>query len=116
MTHPALAIVLAIWSMWFLSEPAFAEKRVALVIGNSAYQKVESLSNPARDADAMSEMFKGAGFSVVEFRRDLGVNDMRRALRDFSDDVRDADVAVLRGNQVQRYVRCAGSEPGVQAP
>ncbi|MFY9955175.1 SUMF1/EgtB/PvdO family nonheme iron enzyme [Bradyrhizobium sp.] len=81
--------------MWFLSEPAFAEKRVALVIGNSAYQKVASLSNAARDADDMSEMFKGAGFSVVEFRRDLGVNEMRRALRDFSDDVRDADVAIV---------------------
>ena len=81
--------------MWFLSEPAFAEKRVALVIGNSAYQKVESLSNPARDADAASEMLKSAGFNVVEFKHDLGVNEMRRALRDFSDDVRDADVAIV---------------------
>src|SRR6266481_1656452 len=95
MARAALAAVLAIFSMWLFSEPAFAEKRVALVIGNSDYQKVESLSNAARDADAMSEMFKSAGFNVVEFRRDLGVNDMRRALRDFSDDVRDADVAIV---------------------
>lgn len=81
--------------MWLFSQPAFAEKHVALVIGNSAYQRVTPLSNPARDADATAEMFRSARFSVVEFRRDLGVNDMRRALRDFSDEVRDADVAIV---------------------
>ena len=68
---------------------------MALVIGNSAYQKVAPLANPARDADSASEMFKSAGFDVVEFKHDLGVNDMRRALRDFSDEVRDADVAIV---------------------
>jgi len=29
------AVALAIWSMWVFSQPAFAEKRVALVVGNS---------------------------------------------------------------------------------
>src|SRR6266567_5626173 len=95
MTRAASAIVLAISSIWLLSQPAYAEKRVALVIGNSTYQRVAPLSNPARDADATSEMFKSAGFSVVTFKHDLGVNEMRRALRDFSDDVRDADVAIV---------------------
>jgi formylglycine-generating enzyme required for sulfatase activity len=95
MTRAFSAIVWAILSMWLLSQPAFAEKRVALVIGNSAYQRVPLLSNPARDADATSAMLKSAGFNVVEFKHDLGVNEMRRALRDFSDDVRDADVAIV---------------------
>jgi uncharacterized caspase-like protein len=94
MMRAASAIVLAVCSIWLLDQPAFAEKRIALVIGNSAYQRVAPLSNPARDADAMSEMFKSAGFNVA-FKHDLGVNEMRRALRDFSDDVRDADVAIV---------------------
>src|SRR5215510_9195318 len=80
MLRAASAVVLAVLSTWIFSEPAFAEKRVALVIGNSAYQKVPPLANPARDAAAMSEMFKSAGFDVVRSRHDLGIGDMRRTL------------------------------------
>jgi formylglycine-generating enzyme required for sulfatase activity len=81
--------------MLLLSPPAFAEKRVALIVGNSAYQKVPVLTNPPKDADDMAEMFRKAGFSVVISKRNLGVIEMRRALRDFSDEVRDADVAIV---------------------
>src|ERR1700730_2771535 len=89
------AIFLAVWLTSLFSQPALAEKRVALVMGNSAYQSVNRLTNPANDSGAMSETLKNAGFDVVEFRRDLKVNEMRRALRDFSDRVSDADVAVV---------------------
>jgi formylglycine-generating enzyme required for sulfatase activity len=89
------AVVLAICSMWFFGQPAFAAKRVALVIGNSAYQTIPALVNPTNDADAVSTMLKDAGFDVVALKRDLKVNDMRRALRSFSDDTRDADLALV---------------------
>lgn len=74
---------------------AFAEKRVALIIGNSAYDKVARLPNPANDAALMAETFKSAGFDGVELRRDLKIGDLRRALRDFIDKAREADVAVV---------------------
>src|SRR5258708_18413258 len=77
------------------SEPALADKRVALVMGNSAYQSVSRLANPANDSEAMSTTLKGAGFDVVDLKRDLKANEMRRALRDFSDRVRDADIAIV---------------------
>jgi formylglycine-generating enzyme required for sulfatase activity len=89
------AVLLAIWSMWIFAQPAFAAKRIALVIGNSSYQHVAPLTNPANDAGAMAAMFKDAGFDIVEFRRDLKANEMRRALRDFSDTSRDADMAII---------------------
>ena len=89
------AIVLAVWSAWFMSEPALAAKRVALVMGNSAYQNVSRLANPANDSEAMSAILRKAGFDVVELKRDLNVSEMRRALRDFADTVRDADVAIV---------------------
>lgn len=79
----------------FVQPPGFAEKRVALVIGNSAYQNASWLANPARDADAISATFRSAGFDVVELRHDLKVNEMRRALRDFSDSVARSDVAII---------------------
>jgi uncharacterized caspase-like protein len=75
--------------------PASAEKRVALVIGMSQYQQVPRLTNPARDAAAMTELFKKAGFDVIDSQRDLGISDMRRVIREFSEKVRDADIAVV---------------------
>jgi uncharacterized caspase-like protein len=88
-------IVLAICSAWLSSQPALAEKRVALVMGNSAYQNVSRLTNPVNDSDAISTTLKTAGFDVVDLKRDLKANEMRRALRDFSDHVRDADIAIV---------------------
>jgi uncharacterized caspase-like protein len=76
-------------------QPAFAEKRVALVIGNSAYKNVARLKNPANDAAAVVAMFKKAGFDSVDLRLDVSATDMRRALREFGNKTRDADVAVI---------------------
>ena len=47
-------------------QPALAEKRVALVIGNSNYKNAALLPNPANDAAAIAATLKGAGFDVVE--------------------------------------------------
>jgi uncharacterized caspase-like protein len=88
-------LVLAICAACLFGQPASAEKRVALVIGNSAYQNVSRLANPVGDSDAISATFRSAGFDVVELRHDLKVNEMRRALRDFSDSVVNADVAII---------------------
>jgi hypothetical protein len=90
-----LSVILAVCTVCFSAHFALAEKRVALVIGNSAYQNVPRLTNPARDAAAIGEMFRAAQFDVVEARRDLGIVEMRRAMRDFSDKSRDADISVV---------------------
>ncbi len=88
-------VLIAIWTSWVFSDTALAEKRVALVIGNSAYKNVNRLKNPASDATAVAAMFKRAGFDSVDSKLDLGVTDMRRALREFGNRTRDADVAVI---------------------
>jgi len=75
--------------------PALAAKRVALVIGVSNYQQVPRLPNPIRDADAMAALFRKAGFDVVEGKRDLGIADLRRTIREFSEASRDADISVV---------------------
>lgn len=79
----------------FSVDPAFAEKRVALVIGMSKYQQVPRLTNPARDADAVASLFKQAGFDVINNQRDLGIVDLRRVVREFSETARDADISVV---------------------
>ena len=77
------------------SGPAFAEKRVALVLGNSAYQNVAPLTNPVNDSSKIAATLKDAGFDVVDSRRDMAAAETRRALRDFADRARDADIAVV---------------------
>ena len=93
--HKAVFPLLLLIGLCLNPGNAFAEKRVALIIGNSAYDKVARLPNPANDAALIADTFKSAGFGSVDLRRDLKVGDMRRALRDFIDKARDADVAVI---------------------
>jgi uncharacterized caspase-like protein len=88
-------LVAAAGAWCFSASPALAEKRVALVIGNSAYQKVAPLTNPANDAGVVAAMLTQVGFDSVEAKMDLKAAEMRRALREFGNKTRDADVAVV---------------------
>src|SRR5262245_52103875 len=83
------------FSIWLGCNSALAEKRVALVIGNSAYQKVAKLPNPANDAAAVAAMLKAAGFDSVESKLNVAANDLRKTLREFAAKTRDADIAVV---------------------
>jgi uncharacterized caspase-like protein len=89
------ALILAICLNGFLGQPAHAEKRVALVIGNANYQNVGHLANSATDAATLAATFKNARFDVVTLRTDLTATEMRRLLRDFGDKARDSDIAVI---------------------
>lgn len=64
------------------SREASAEKRVALVIGNSDYKFTTRLANPANDAALMAKTLRNLGFEVLE-RTDLGYRAMKRSLRDY---------------------------------
>ncbi|WP_029660818.1 caspase family protein, partial [Afipia sp. OHSU_II-C2] len=62
-----------------------AEKRVALVIGNAAYQP-EALPTTANDAGLIAQTLQAAGFDVVG-ARDLDQDTLRRTFREFLDKV-----------------------------
>jgi uncharacterized protein len=64
-----------------LVQPAWAEKRIALVIGNGAY-KEGRLKNPANDAKLISSTLKGLGFEVME-SIDLTGIEMKRSISAF---------------------------------
>ena len=89
------SILLALVSFLVLGGPASASTRIALVIGNSGYEHVARLSNPAHDARAVADTLRSGGFDVVESRNDLRIGDMRRTLRDFAEKARTADIAVI---------------------
>ena len=86
--------LLVLCLLQFSADRAQAERRVALVIGNSAYQNVAPLKNPRNDATDIAETLKRLGFEVVE-GFDLDSNGFRSKLRDFSSVADKADVALF---------------------
>ena len=82
-------------AMILICQPALADKRVALVLGNSAYQNVPPLANPVNDAALMADTLKRAGFDMVDSRQNLSALETRRALREFADKSANADIAVI---------------------
>lgn len=71
-----------------------AERRVALVIGNSAYTSTASLANPTNDAKALSEALERLGFEVLT-GLDTDIHQMIGLVRDFSKALDGADVALF---------------------
>ena len=68
---------------------ADAQRRVALVIGNSAYTAVPALSNPKNDAEAMAQTLSELGFDVTT-AIDADLRGMSRAIRTFGKALRAA--------------------------
>jgi hypothetical protein len=58
-------VLLGLCSLLLMSPAAQAQKRVALVIGNSAYQNAGLLDNPKNDATDVAEALKKHGFQVI---------------------------------------------------
>ena len=79
----------------FISFAAQAGRRVALVIGNSAYASVGALANPVRDAKAVAEALRAAGFADVAEGYDLSKPQFDAALQRFGDAASGADWALI---------------------
>jgi TPR repeat protein/uncharacterized caspase-like protein len=79
------------------SAPARADKRVALVIGNSAYRNVPRLGNPTNDARLIARTLRQYGFDLVggDAQVDLDKAHFDAALQSFSNQVQGADVALF---------------------
>src|SRR3954466_11199801 len=85
----------AILAMVLAPDAAWAEKRVALIVGNSTYQTVPQLPNPSRDASAVAKMFKDAGFDSVDVQLNVGNLEFKRSIRRFETTADQADIAVI---------------------
>jgi hypothetical protein len=74
--------------------PAAAEKRVALVVGNGAYQNAPALPNPRNDAQDVAAALKRVGFEVI-MGLDFDKAKMEEATIQFARSARSSDVAVF---------------------
>ena len=86
-------LMLGLW-VALAGAAAAAERRVALVIGNSAYQNVPALENPVRDARAMTDKLQTLGFEVVA-GYDLTKAQTQAAIAKFAEAARGGDIALF---------------------
>ena len=91
------SIAAALLLLAAMGTSAQADKRVALVIGNSTYGHARSLMNPTNDAKLMSDTLLSLGFFVVGSgaKLDLDKAGFDAALKDFQKELIGADVALF---------------------
>jgi uncharacterized caspase-like protein len=100
-------IVFAATFLVSLPGAAAAQKRVALVVGNSDYRFLHQLGNPRYDAVDIADALRDLGFEVGEPALDLGRADLEAEIARFADEAADADVALLyyAGHGIQLSAR-----------
>jgi tol-pal system protein YbgF len=77
-----------------VAAPAKAERRVALVIGNSAYESMGMLPNPLNDAQDIAAALGGMGFNVT-LGKDVDEDQFAELLDNFTSIAQGADVALV---------------------
>src|ERR1039458_5811602 len=92
----ALAVAIALLTL-LSTGPTFAEKRIALVVGNSTYQNITRLDNPRNDAALMADTLQSLGFNLVggHAQLDLDKSSLDNAVQSFGRQVQGADVALF---------------------
>lgn len=93
----ALASVMVLWSFSGVAMAGFAvppKGRVALVVGNSAYEPGPPVANAGNDATAMTEALRTVGFNVI-LGVDLDRSGFFEKLKEFSLATKDASVALF---------------------
>ena len=96
--HQMVQVLRVFWTafavLWFSHAQSMAEIRIALVIGNSAYQNSTPLANPVKDARAIAAKLTAIGFDV-SLHENLDGQAFRVALGEFSEKALNADLAVV---------------------
>lgn len=88
------AFIAFIFLGWGPGHAATEAKRVALVIGNSAYQNTAVLNNPVRDATEMAAALDRLGFDVIK-GLDLDQAEMYAKIKEFTSRIDGADVTLF---------------------
>jgi formylglycine-generating enzyme required for sulfatase activity len=93
---------LLFWPLTFLitavfSLPAFADKRVALVVGNASYAHVSPLQNSINDARLLADALRSVGFTVIggEAQLNLDKRAFEKVVQEFGAKLQGADVALF---------------------
>jgi hypothetical protein len=89
-----LILILGLCAWTLSTAAALADKRVALIIGNSNYTRVTRLINPENDASDLAERLRGLNFDVI-FRTNADRPALDGALEEFERKAAGADTALF---------------------
>jgi len=91
------SVVLSIFLLVLSTVACRADKRIALVVGNSSYQSVSPLANPKNDAALIAETLRKVGFILIGGRAqiDLDKPAFDRAIQTFGNELMGADVSLF---------------------
>jgi hypothetical protein len=88
-----VTVIILVFSPWLI-QPALAQARVALVIGNGAYEKVPELPNPTQDAADIGRALERLGFKVTQIKN-VTAQAMRKAILEFGRTAEGSEMAVV---------------------
>ena len=90
-----LTIVMVVgFSLQVLTTQVWASQRIALVIGNAAYEHAPGLANPLNDVNDIGAAFGRLGFKVTKLEN-ADYDGMRRGLRAFTRATAGAEIALV---------------------
>lgn len=92
--HWLLLFCLAALCVLCQTAPSFADKRVALVIGNGAYKHTPALWNPLNDARDVADALKAIGFDVT-LKVDVEKRQMDQVIAQFAREGKSADAVLF---------------------
>ena len=93
-TPRRIGVLLAFALVWICAPATGVERRVALVIGEGAYQSAPELANPPNDARDVARALRALDFDVT-LSLDLDQARMGRAIADFGARAEDADLSLF---------------------
>jgi hypothetical protein len=88
------ALFLSVLVLTFWQGCAYADKRVALIIGNSAYVRANKLINPENDAKDLADALRKLNFEVI-LKTNLDKRGLDGALEEFERKIQSADTAMF---------------------
>lgn len=80
--------------LFFWVSAAFSQDRLALIVGNSNYDKIGTLDNPANDAKLMKSTLETVGFKVISVL-DADLNSFRKTITEFGRELRKTNAVGL---------------------
>lgn len=89
-----LKVLSAVVFVLYFSGSADAGRRVALVIGNSAYENVPNLANPKNDAEGIAAALNRLNFKVI-LGVDLSHSGFVEKIKEYTRAIRGADIALV---------------------
>ncbi len=93
-TDTALLMAVFLLSFLWISPPALAVNKIALVVGNNTYENITNLKKPVTDAESISKALTALDFNVIQ-AIDVTRRLFNQKFQEFISKIQEGDVALI---------------------